>query len=150
MTDAETVGDLLQTTVKRMRRFIDDNLVEHGLSMSRTKLLGALVRNGPSQQASLAVEFGLAPRTITELVDELERDGLVERHVDPVDRRARLVCLTDAGRAAHRDAVGVKAALIEQIFGPIGPRQLGVLAAILRRLDQRVSDLMVPSRERPS
>jgi DNA-binding MarR family transcriptional regulator len=34
----------------------------------------------------LAAEFDLAPRTITDVIDALERDGLAERQADPTDR----------------------------------------------------------------
>ena len=37
---------------------------------------------------------------ITGIIDNLERDGLVERILLPADRRARKVCLTDKGRVA--------------------------------------------------
>ncbi len=74
---------------KRMRRLVDAELSECGLSLSRTKLLSELSNHGPVHQSSLATTFGLAARTVTELVDTLERDGLVERRADPNDRRAR-------------------------------------------------------------
>jgi DNA-binding MarR family transcriptional regulator len=34
---------------------------------------------------------------MSELVDDLQRIGIVERRPDPSDRRAKLICLTDAG-----------------------------------------------------
>jgi DNA-binding MarR family transcriptional regulator len=42
-----------------------------------------------------------------ELVDDLERPGHVERNPDPNDPRAKLVTMTDTGRAAMRVAHGV-------------------------------------------
>jgi DNA-binding MarR family transcriptional regulator len=41
---------------------------------------------------------------MSELVDDLQRLGIVERRPDPRDRRAKLICLTDAGRQAMRTA----------------------------------------------
>jgi len=43
---------------------------------------------------------------VTGLIDRLEERGLVERQVDPNDRRVKLLVLTDTGRAlrqAHVD-----------------------------------------------
>jgi DNA-binding MarR family transcriptional regulator len=37
-------------------------------------------------------------------VDDLQRLGIVERRPDPRDGRAKLICLTDGGRAAMRTA----------------------------------------------
>lgn len=41
---------------------------------------------GAVRQSVLAAEFDLAPRTITDVIDALERDGLAERQADPTDR----------------------------------------------------------------
>jgi DNA-binding MarR family transcriptional regulator len=41
---------------------------------------------------------------MSELVDDLQRLGIVERRPDPTNRRAKLICLTDAGWQAMRTA----------------------------------------------
>ena len=41
---------------------------------------------------------------MSELVDDLQRLGIVERRPDPRDGRAKLICLTDAGWEAMRTA----------------------------------------------
>lgn len=51
-------------------------------------------------QAGIAEALGLDRTVMTHLVDALERDGLVERRPDPVDRRARQVVVTASGTAA--------------------------------------------------
>lgn len=53
----------------------------------------------------LAGRTGLTHQSIGEVVAELERRGYVERVRDPLDKRARLVRLTDAGRDLVRAAV---------------------------------------------
>ncbi len=39
---------------------------------------------------------------VTGIVDRLEKRGLVERRVDPYDRRVKLLVVTPAGRALRR------------------------------------------------
>jgi DNA-binding MarR family transcriptional regulator len=41
---------------------------------------------------------------MSELVDDRQRLGIVERRPDPTDGRAKLICLTDAGWEAMRTA----------------------------------------------
>ncbi|WP_417219804.1 MarR family winged helix-turn-helix transcriptional regulator [Arthrobacter sp.] len=60
---------------------------------------------------ALAEQLRIAPRSATEVVDQLEGKGLVERIPDPHDRRAVLVQLTDAG---HELRAGVETARREQ------------------------------------
>jgi DNA-binding MarR family transcriptional regulator len=134
------IAEQMVKCVKRLGRLIDGELSAHGLSLSRAKLLDALDRNGPSNQAALATTFDLAPRTVTELVDVLERDGLVERKTDPADRRARQVHLTAAGREAHRRALATRTALIERVFGPLGEDRLRELSSTLGQIDRVVGN----------
>jgi len=55
---------------------------------------------------------------MTDIVDVLERDGLVKRVVDPADRRSVLAEITPAGRAAidamRRDATARQAAVAKE------------------------------------
>ena len=50
----------------------------------------------------LADQAGVARATITGLVDGMVRDGLVERHGNPDDRRSNLVVLTRKGRTLSK------------------------------------------------
>ena len=71
-----------------------------GLSEVRLQLL-ILVRHHPKQELTLgqlARALDLSPRTVTSLVDLLERDRLVSRKPHPTDRRSMLVRMTQAGR----------------------------------------------------
>ncbi len=47
----------------------------------------------------LAARAGMSPQAMGEVVDELEELGHVVRRPDPTDRRAKLVVLTESGRA---------------------------------------------------
>jgi DNA-binding MarR family transcriptional regulator len=153
-TDPADVAELLVTCVKRMRRHVDARLAEHGLSMSRTKVIGLLGFRGPTHQGEIATMFDLAPRTVTELVDGLERDGLVMRTADPDDRRARYVDLTPAGQEVLARATAARDQIVSDIFGSLDQGQLESLAVTLRQLNARVAELVGPdavsSHGRPS
>jgi DNA-binding MarR family transcriptional regulator len=60
---------------------------------------------------------------MAELVDDLERLGIVERRPDPSDGRAKLVSLTDAGWEAMRTAHRVIAELETEYARLIGPER---------------------------
>jgi DNA-binding MarR family transcriptional regulator len=69
-----------------------------GLSEGRLQVL-FILRIHPEgvPLGQLAGMQRVSPRNITGLVDALERDGLVERVPDPLDRRSVTARLTDAG-----------------------------------------------------
>jgi len=124
-------AEMMFGCLKRMGRLIDAELSEVGLSLSRTKLLCELRNNGPLNQSALAVTFGLAPRTVTELVDTLERDGLVERRPDPGDRRARHVHLTPAGEQARARGMAIKKQLTDRVLGALSDEQRTSLSSTM-------------------
>ncbi|MCX4775225.1 winged helix DNA-binding protein (plasmid) [Streptomyces sp. NBC_01260] len=55
----------------------------------------------------LADRSGFSKQAIAEVVDELERFGYLERTADPRDRRAKLIHLTERGRAAQLAAARI-------------------------------------------
>jgi len=96
-----------------MERWAD----HHGLSEGRFQILVRLQHQprGRMTMGELAETLDVSPRTVTGLVDNLERDGLVRRVDDPNDRRSVYADLTDQGRervkALWRDAASGQAAL---------------------------------------
>src|SRR5260370_33388224 len=102
-----------------MFRAVNDAMRECGLSLARTKVLTRLAEQGPTRQSTLAADFGLAPHSITDIVDALERQGLAERRPDATDRRAKLVAITDAGEASLGVASAARERLLQQIFGDL-------------------------------
>ncbi|MEC3981018.1 MarR family winged helix-turn-helix transcriptional regulator [Amycolatopsis sp. H20-H5] len=134
------LSEHLLTCVTRIRRVLDERLKEHGLSVARKRMLGALTE-GPVRQAALASAFEVAPRTVTELVDGLERDGFVERRGDPQDRRVRLVCITPAGRRANERAMIARAEVIPQMFADLSEEDRAALLRMLVAVDKRVASM---------
>lgn len=57
------------------------------------------LQDGPRSQRQLAASLGYDPSNITALAEKLEERGLVERRVDPDDRRVKKLVLSGSGRA---------------------------------------------------
>jgi DNA-binding MarR family transcriptional regulator len=58
---------------------------------------------GPPTMGELAQRVGATEKTITGIVDRLEREAFLERTRDTTDRRVVRVQLTKKGEATHRD-----------------------------------------------
>ncbi|MGY5885810.1 MarR family winged helix-turn-helix transcriptional regulator [Modestobacter lacusdianchii] len=63
-------------------------------------LLAPLEREGAQRCSALAGHAGVDVSVVSRQVSALERSGLVERRPDPLDGRASLISLSDAGAAA--------------------------------------------------
>ena len=59
----------------------------------------SVAMQGEFTQVALAQAIGLDKTTMVVTIDALERAGLAERRPSETDRRARVIAVTDAGRA---------------------------------------------------
>ena len=85
---------------RRWRQALDQRLAEVGLSDATWAPLVHLWESGGGiSQKDLAALVGIDGSSLVRLLDILAGRGLVERRMDPADRRTRLVFLTEAGRA---------------------------------------------------
>jgi DNA-binding MarR family transcriptional regulator len=82
------------------RREVSDAL---GLSFGRIRALRRIAAS-PKTMGEVAAALGVDAPYATLVVDELERQGLVERRPHPTDRRVKLVATTSRGTAAARRA----------------------------------------------
>lgn len=62
-----------------------------GLTATETKALDLLERLGPLTAGELSEQSGLAPASVTGLIDRLERKGVARRIPHPQDRRRVLI-----------------------------------------------------------
>jgi DNA-binding MarR family transcriptional regulator len=142
MVTPEQLGERYLTVHHRMFRAVNDEMSGCGLSMARTKVLRRLREQGPTRQSVLAVDFGLSPHSITDIVDGLERLGMAERRPDPTDRRAKLVAITDAGGAGLDVANTTRERLLKQIFGALSEADRATLLRLLDSLDEAAKQLI--------
>jgi DNA-binding MarR family transcriptional regulator len=99
--------DLAALCARITRRLVDAErplLAAHGLSMWAYVALAHLASQPAGTQLALAEAIGYDKSRLIALLDDLERNGLITRTADPTDRRARIVALTEAGRARHAAA----------------------------------------------
>jgi DNA-binding MarR family transcriptional regulator len=86
---------------------------------------------GPVQIGALAERLGVTQQAASKSVADLERRGYVERAPDPADARARLVGLTDRGRAAIEGGRRHRAALATELAERLGPRRVDAARRLL-------------------
>ncbi|MEZ0068268.1 DNA-binding MarR family transcriptional regulator [Streptacidiphilus sp. MAP12-20] len=133
------IDELFDTTVE-VRTFVEARLRPLGASVARLRALRMLAREGvPVRMRDLSELLGVAARTTTTIVDSLERDGLVERVRHPVDRRAFLLTLTEAGRQHHAEAEAEDARALADATGALSPAEREQLRELLARIRGTVS-----------
>ena len=131
----ERLGLQYLNLAHRIRKVVDKHMVTSGLSLARWKVLEILDGKGSIRQKALAQELGFAERSVTQAVESLAGDGLVERMPDPADGRAKLVTLTDEGAAALAAGTKAGAEVLQRIFGTLDRKQRASLDKLLNIID---------------
>lgn len=140
MDDDADVGEYhLATLVSVLNRVIDDAVMQalagdfgdirraHGVVFEMIDAEGTHV-------AELARRARMTRQAMGELVADLERMGYVMRRADPADRRAKLVFLTEAGKAATRQGISALDDLEVVWMQRLGPAGAAALRAALADL----------------
>jgi DNA-binding MarR family transcriptional regulator len=134
MSASEPLASSLFSLFLRMHRLMNRRMADQGASLARTKLLLFLAKRGPARAADIADFFDNAPRTVTEAIDGLERDGLVVRTPDTRDRRVKQVSITDSGRRVIGETEPMRQALIDDVFGVLSVGEQAQLEDMLGRM----------------
>lgn len=107
---ADTVAEMIAFATDLMWRYLVDR---RDLSASAALVLNRINREGPMRLTALAEAEGASQSGMTQLVQRMERQGLLERWSDPDDGRVSLVMLGEAGRQywdARVNALGQRVA----------------------------------------
>jgi DNA-binding MarR family transcriptional regulator len=128
----QRTGYLIIHADLRLRRRGDQVLTQVGLQMRHFSALVALEQTGRCTQQELAAQLGVTEAAMVQVIDDLQRQGLVERQRDPRDRRRYALLLTEPGKARlaqAQDVVEEVRAEVVELLGAQGDQELRDLLA---------------------
>ena len=115
--------------------------VPHGLRphgprrLPRERILAILNENGEGMhQREIAEVLMINPSSLSEAIDKLEADRYLERNVDPDDRRATLITLTEKGRARAYEVEDERAETLKSFFAPLTEDEKVQLCELISKL----------------
>jgi DNA-binding MarR family transcriptional regulator len=130
-TEDVRVAGILLSLLPRIGKLAAQVAHERGaITLERARILWQLV-DSPRRSGELAQRCALTPASVSELVDLLERDGLVRRAEDPTDRRVVVVEITARGRR-EIERVGelMKAPVAKILAGLPADKRVRIAAAL--------------------
>jgi MarR family transcriptional regulator for hemolysin len=130
------LGRLLSMTSKAMRRRADDLLGPHGHSLNTYIVLQA-GSNAPDEglsQRKLAEGMGIGGPALVRHVDRLEKEGLLQRHRDEVDRRITRIIITPEGQRVRKRLQKVMDGQDDEIRSLIDPDDVAAFERVLTQL----------------
>lgn len=130
-----SVAFLLIGAVHELEARLESALGGVGLSLGKFNVLSKLASaREPLPLGTVADLCSCVKSNITQLVDRLEADALVERVPDPNDRRTVRAALTPAGRARHGEAARLVSETERQVLGGLTEADRAMLAQLVSRL----------------
>jgi DNA-binding MarR family transcriptional regulator len=94
-------------------------ITDFDVSPTQYKVLMTLGESGALCQQRLAELIDVDPRNAVPIVESLVERGLIEREVDPADRRRRLLDLSPAGHSIADELASVGAEIEREILRPV-------------------------------
>jgi MarR family transcriptional regulator, 2-MHQ and catechol-resistance regulon repressor len=113
---------------------LEPALARARLTSTQLGVLEAILHKGPLTQRELGRKVLTSAGNMTDVIDKLERRGLVSRSRQPGDRRAVRVDLTAEGRHGIESLFPRHAHRIAAAMGGLSSAELRELGGLLRKL----------------
>lgn len=130
----DSLSDAFRSVARRLREASSESLARWDLTPSQFRALRVLSHHDALRPSELSGHLRIAPRSTTEVLDDLEAKGLVERTPDPRDRRATLVLPTERGTEVATAIRADRGSEAERVFDRLSLADRAHLARILRTL----------------
>ena len=127
---------LLSRVDSRLASHLKREFRKKGIALSpgQIGILFVLESDGQTTMGYLSQRLDIDNAAISRLVDKLEKQGLVERHINPEDRRQMLIAATEAGLSQAKEAKKVANAANDKIKEGFTEKEI----AVYKRVNQAI------------
>ena len=129
----ESIGFLVTRIHLRMHREYMSGLEPLGIEPRHFGALTALQVTGPVSQAALARNLGVSGPSMVQIVDDLERRGLLERRRAATDRRTQMLHLMPEVPGVLEQAARLASEHTTRLLRPLSKRSARRLVELLQR-----------------
>ncbi|HJT23306.1 MAG TPA: MarR family transcriptional regulator [bacterium] len=130
----DKVGFLLNKAAIKIREAYEAQLAPLGLNPKHYGVLTALEEKGSISQHEIGKSICVDRTTMVQILDDLEKIGLVERKEHPTDRRSHAVYLTAKSKETLAKAHRISSAVDKQFLESLSAKEQKELFQLLRKL----------------
>ena len=142
-TTEDVVRELLLVMprlVGRVKRLpVPEQLQSLDLAPRHLSMLSMLLLDGPLTVSQLARMLSVAPTTVSLIVSDLSRKGILVRHEDDADRRRRIIDISPDSRPAIAEWLSAGAHAWRHALTPLSPAQQRIFVDTLLRFEAAFS-----------
>ena len=129
------IGCLLKMITDKIKMRADADLAQQGLTLTQSRVLGYLNRNGgQATQKEIEGFLQVSHPTVAGIIGRMEQKGFVSCRTDPADKRSKLVCQTPRATEIAHEMQATIAAAEQQMLRSLTPKQIAALEASLRTI----------------
>lgn len=128
------LGYCLGKAAAKMRRNLNVAFGDYGVEAKHFAVLRVLCDSNQPNQLALGLDMGIDKASMVKLIDELEAEDLVERIVDPADRRAKLISISSRGRRLAKTLESVRDAVESEFLRGLNLAEKRTLRKTLTKL----------------
>lgn len=117
----------------------DNDLRTHNLTLSQSRVLIYLTHNGgQATQKEIEDFLEVSHPTVVGIVSRMEKNGFLDCRPDTLDRRNKLVCLTEHARGTGEDMDSVIGSMEKKMLGPLSDEQVEQLTSMLEIISRNI------------
>lgn len=132
----DKVAILIKKTALTIEKLSNQVLAPYELSNAQYKIMMTLYRHADKtvRQADIEEQFSLTNPTVTGIIQNLEKKGLIQRVQNPNDKRSKLLCLTAKAYEIRDEVEQLGEALESQVTEPLSAQECEQLCALLKKM----------------
>ncbi len=127
-------GWMAQRLVANLDRQMAAELEDLGLTMAKFPLIMMVSELGPVTQADIARRFSRPAYAISRSLDDLVKDGLLERRPHPTSRRAHEIVATPKGQALAPKLHAIVRRVNARVLSPLSPEEQQQITLLMEKL----------------
>ncbi|WP_419190802.1 MarR family winged helix-turn-helix transcriptional regulator [Saltatorellus ferox] len=113
-------------------------LAPTGITLRQVQVLATLSLFGERSQVDLSEDLRVEPSTVVRVLDRMERDGWVERHPAPDDRRKKLIRTTDKVKPTWNKIINLGEEVRDLATAGFSEEELETLKSLLGRIQENL------------
>lgn len=139
----QCINYLLSTAQNTVFKHLSEKLEPFGITPSQYGVLSCLWNKEADTPKQLCGRLRIEASSMSSILDRMQINGLIERNIDPNDRRTIRVKVTDKGKGLHKPIVEIVEKVNQDFLGFLDQEQKElVLSALLTIADyNRVNNI---------
>lgn len=140
-----SLGFIINTAGRRISQLVSLQFNKYDITTEQWIVLNRLDEKDGISQKDLAKRVEKDQTTVTRILDQLERKGLVQRKTNREDRRSFLIYITVPGKSLNKTLTPMEAEVIKDLFKNLPQDQIAQLRStvthIINNANQRLEEM---------